>query len=408
MTEQFDGARLLIYSHDAFGLGHLRRCQLIAQSLVNRFEDLSILIVSGSPIIGSFNFPARVDFVRIPGIVRRYEGEFVSRSLQLDINQTLKIRSEIIWRTAELFQPDLFLVDKEPTGICDEIVDILPRFQNTHTRLIVGLRDVMDAPDMLRQEWNARKCVVPALEDYYDEIWVYGMREMWQPLTGIDVSEDVHRKMIYTGYLQRTVPDKLRRHPIVEAGAPYLLVTPGGGGDGFGLVDWVLRAYEADHRLPWRPVFVFGPLMDFKQQKQLMTRVDKLTRARAISFDSKFEILMANAAGVISMCGANTFGEILSFDQKAVVVPRCRPREEQLLRAREAERLGLIKMLGPDLIENTDAMIAAIRNLEYQSRPSLSLLPGMLDGLENVAERAEPHLFQRAELGVSEAAATPY
>ena len=406
MTEQFDGARLLIYSHDAFGLGHLRRCQLIAQSLVSRFEDLSILIVSGSPVIGSFNFPARVDFVRIPGIVRRYEGEFVSRSLQLDINQTLKIRSEIIWRTAELFQPDLFLVDKEPTGICDEIVDILPRFQNTHTRLIVGLRDVMDAPDMLRQEWNARKCVIPALEDYYDEIWVYGMREMWQPLTGIDVSEDVHRKMIYTGYLQRTVPDKLKRHPIVGSGEPYLLVTPGGGGDGFGLVDWVLRAYETDQRLPWQPVFVFGPLMDFEKQKQLMARVEQVPDARAIAFDNKFEILMASAAGVVSMCGCNTFGEILSFDKKAVVVPRCRPRQEQLLRAREGERLGLIKMLDPDLIPNTDAMITAIQNLEYQSRPSTSLLPGMLNGLETVAERAEPYLFKRAKLSTAEAVAT--
>ena len=63
-----EGKRLLIYSHDSFGLGHLRRCRAIAHDLVDRFRGLSVLILSGSPIIGSFDFKARVDFVRVPGV----------------------------------------------------------------------------------------------------------------------------------------------------------------------------------------------------------------------------------------------------------------------------------------------------------------------------------------------------
>jgi predicted glycosyltransferase len=70
MTKQRDVARddyrILIYSHDSFGLGHLRRCQAIAHSLVGAYNKLSVLILSGSPIIGSFDFRARVDFVRVP------------------------------------------------------------------------------------------------------------------------------------------------------------------------------------------------------------------------------------------------------------------------------------------------------------------------------------------------------
>ncbi|MAF47476.1 MAG: hypothetical protein CMM10_04375, partial [Rhodospirillaceae bacterium] len=49
-------ARVLIYSHDSFGLGHLRRCRAIAHSLVGQHHKLSVLILSGSPIIGSFDF----------------------------------------------------------------------------------------------------------------------------------------------------------------------------------------------------------------------------------------------------------------------------------------------------------------------------------------------------------------
>src|SRR5262252_4486559 len=35
--------RILIYSHDTFGLGHLRRCRAIAHALVDRFKQLSVL-----------------------------------------------------------------------------------------------------------------------------------------------------------------------------------------------------------------------------------------------------------------------------------------------------------------------------------------------------------------------------
>ena len=45
------------------------------------------------------------------------------------------------------------------------------------------------------------------------------------------------------------------------------------------------------------------------------------------------------------MGGYNTFCEILSFDKRALIVPRTRPRLEQYIRAVEAERLGLVSML---------------------------------------------------------------
>ena len=75
MRNRASSARVLIYSHDTFGLGHLRRCRSIAHALVNERKNLSVLILSGSPIIGSFDFRARVDFVRIPGVIKLRNGE---------------------------------------------------------------------------------------------------------------------------------------------------------------------------------------------------------------------------------------------------------------------------------------------------------------------------------------------
>ena len=45
------GKRILIYSHDSFGLGHLRRCRTIAHALVDQFAGLKVLIVSGLSLI---------------------------------------------------------------------------------------------------------------------------------------------------------------------------------------------------------------------------------------------------------------------------------------------------------------------------------------------------------------------
>ena len=99
------GSRLLIYSHDSFGLGHLRRCRAIAHHLVERFKHLSVLILSGSPIIGSFDFRSRVDFVRVPGVIKLRNGDYTSLNLHLDIEKTLEIRRSIIHHTAEVFEP---------------------------------------------------------------------------------------------------------------------------------------------------------------------------------------------------------------------------------------------------------------------------------------------------------------
>ena len=162
--------KVLIYSHDSFGLGHLRRCRTIAHALTRRFSDMSVLILSGSPIIGSFEFRSRVDFVRIPGVIKLRNGEYTPLSLSLNIEHILAIRSSIIEHTAKVFDPDILIVDKEPLGLRGEILGTLEMLkQRGNTRLILGLRDVMDDPTVLREEWT-RKNVDPALAALDDEI----------------------------------------------------------------------------------------------------------------------------------------------------------------------------------------------------------------------------------------------
>jgi predicted glycosyltransferase len=390
MRYRRNDGRILIYSHDTFGLGHLRRCRAIAHALVENYKQLSVLILSGSPIIGSFDFRTRVDFVRVPGVIKLRNGEYTSLNLHLDIRETMAMRASIIQHTAEAFEPDMLIVDKEPVGLRGELLPTLKMLKRRGTRLVLGLRDVMDEPRLLEPEWQ-RKKVVPALREFYDDIWVYGLPQICDPLEGIALPPAVRQKMVYTGYLHREVPTHGAPPRMPEmANKPFLLVTTGGGGDGEGLIEWVLRAYEHDPLLPYPALLVLGPFMQAERQAEFMDRAAKLKRVDCITFHGQLEALVARAAGVVAMGGYNTFCEVVSLDKRALIVPRTEPRLEQFIRASRAAEMGLVSMLTDDGTYDPAVMAAALRALPRQNRPSDIVVPGLLEGLKNVSRLVAP------------------
>jgi predicted glycosyltransferase len=288
-----------------------------------------------------------------------------------------------------------------------EVASTLAMLKAKGVPLVLGLRDVMDDPALLEPEWK-RKNVLPALRDLYDAIWIYGLPQICDPLAGITLPKSVKRKISYTGYLRRSVPASVKVDPLEGfSGAPYVLVTPGGGGDGEALIDWVLRAYESDAGLPHNALIVFGPFMQPELQAEFMQRVERLDRVRALTFDTRLETLMVGAAGVVAMGGYNTFCEILSFDKRAILVPRTAPRLEQSIRAQQAQEIGLVRMLAADGARDTRAMVSALRALPFQPVPSEVVVPGLLDGLGNVGRLAarwldeKPRLLARPRLAFS-------
>jgi predicted glycosyltransferase len=402
--------RVLIYSHDSFGLGHLRRCRAIAQGLVAADPDLSVLILSGSPIIGRFDFGERVDFVRIPGIIKLENGEYTTLALGTDLAQTLAMREAIIRHAALAYEPHLFIVDKEPLGLRGEVRDTLHMLRAGGCPVVLGLRDVLDDPAILSDEWQ-RKGAGAAVADLYDEIWVYGLPQVCDPLDGLALPPPVRRKTVFTGYLRRPLPSAAVPATGITAEAfgaeaRYLLVTAGGGGDGAIMLDWVVRAYESDAALPYFALFVLGPFMPADDQQRLRTRIQALSRAMAITFDAYLETLIDRAAAVVTMGGYNTFCEVLSYDKPALIVPREHPRQEQRIRAERAAALGLAAMLRTNGTRDTGAMVTALRQLSQQAPPSAGIVPGLLDGLDNVQklarrimDRAPARLLPLADAG---------
>jgi predicted glycosyltransferase len=400
-----DGSRVVIYSHDTFGLGHLRRSRAIANAIVEECPSTSVVIISGSPVIGNFEFGSGVDYIRIPGVTKLPDGDYRSLNLNVELDEAVGLREALILQAVKSFRPDVFIVDKEPTGFRGEVIPALDYLQRAGCRLVLGIRDVMDEPALLLPEWE-RKEARQALIRYYDEIWVYGLKDVYEPLAALDLPPDVEARITYTGYLRREKPatPSLTRYPKLTK-QPFILVTTGGGGDGDDLIDWVISAYEAENSPDMPAVILFGPFVNRDQRRSFMERISRQPKLDAMSFDTKIEHLMEKATAIVAMGGYNTFCEILSFDKRALIVPRTRPRLEQYIRAVEAERLGLVSMLSDYTEGRTpERMATALRNLSSQPRPSEVVVPGLLDGLDRVQERLKALTEPRTYMPASEAA----
>ena len=384
--------RVVLYSHDTFGLGHLRRSRALASALTQSGAAASAIILTGSPVAGRFTFPEAVDHVRLPGVKKLGDGSYASQASGMDIDATTALRAGLIQSTVAQYDPDLLIVDKEPTGFRGELIPTLEMLNGSgKTKIVLGLRDVLDEPEVLASEWD-RKGAVEATEAFYNEIWVYGVKSVDEPTKGLPLSDRARARTYWTGYLRREIVD-----PADVPEEPYVLITPGGGGDGQAMVDLVLKAYEQDPTLGPDAVLVYGPFLSGDTRDAFEARVAALNgRVTATGFDSRIEALFAGAEGVVSMGGYNTFCEVLSFDKRAVIVPRTRPRLEQWIRANRAEQLGLVRNLDQFRDGLTpQSMIAAIRDLPSLRRPSQSGADGLLDGLDVVINRARQLMSQR-------------
>jgi predicted glycosyltransferase len=378
--------RVVLYSHDTFGLGHLRRSRALATALTESGVAGSAIILTGSPIAGRFTFPKAVDHVRLPGVKKLSDGSYVSQVTGMNIDATTDLRVGLIKSTLQQYPPDLLIVDKEPTGFRGELLSSLSMLSRLgKTRIVLGLRDVLDEPKVLAAEWK-RKGAVEAVEKFYHETWVYGVKSIYDPTLGLPLSDASRRRMFWTGYLRRKIID-----PVRVPNQPFVLVTPGGGGDGQAMVDLVLRAYELDRTLTPNALLVYGPFLSGDARNSFEKRVAALNgRVSTTGFESQIESLFSEAKGVVSMGGYNTFCEVLSFDKRAIIVPRTKPRLEQWIRANRAEEIGLVRNLDEFRDGLTpQSMIAAIRGLPSQRCPSEAGADGLLDGLNVVIERAQ-------------------
>jgi predicted glycosyltransferase len=381
-----DSLRIALFTHDTFGLGHVRRSLRFLRGLSEEAPQAALLLVSGSPALGFLeDLPPRTDVVKIPTVARTGSSGNRPAHLPLPLADLTRIRERVIRETVLAFAPDVLLVDNFPLGSRGELRSTLEALRDTPTRTVLGLRDILDAPEVVRRDW-LKQGTYDVLDRLYDAILVYGMRELFDVAEAYALPASTVEKLVYCGY----VTDAPAASP--PRNGRFLLATGGGGGDALPLLTAFVDA------LPLLPspapaLLVTGPLMGQTDRTALERKASQTPGVTIKTFEPNLASLFAAAEVVVSMCGYNTTAEILAHRARAVVVPRtwrygehakgeAGGREwEQLLRARSLARMGLIDLIEPEAL--TPAHLA-----ERIALRSKAALPGLstvsLDGVARV------------------------
>jgi predicted glycosyltransferase len=350
--------RVALYSHDAMGIGHLRRNLRIARALAE--DGAAVLLLAGLCEARSFEMPPGVDCVTLPALKKVCDGAYEPRRLAVSEQQLVAMRSAAIRAAVDAFAPDLFVVDKLPRGVVGELVGVLEELKRRRpraggrTRCVLGLRDVLDAPDATRREWNAARNDL-AVDEYYDAVWIYGDPAVFDAVREYRFGPAVVRKARYTGYLDggpafvADCEENRSREcdPLASLGLPpgrLALCMVGGGEDGAPLADAFANA-----RLPadTSAIILTGPFMPMEARRRLQDCIADDPRRRLLVFSPHPHELLHRADRVVTMGGYNSICEVLTSGKRALVVPRVHPRREQLARAERLRDLGLIDLLHP-------------------------------------------------------------
>jgi predicted glycosyltransferase len=379
--------RLMVYSHDAFGLGNIRRMLAICEYLLQEIPELSILLLSGSPMLQGFRLPKRLDYIKLPCVNRGETGEITAKYLGMNIEDAVRLRSHLILSAAINFQPDLFLVDKKAYGIKNELTLTVRYLHKTlpKTKLVLLLRDILDTPEKTIREWKENGYYA-AIEKYYNLLLVVGTPNVLDFRKEYQLPQKIADKVRFCGYLRRPSGYKnkatIRQELQLQAAEKLVLVTPGGGEDGYQLVDAYLKGLQGlanQDRI--KSLIICGPEMPNTQKQALEELATSIPQVQMADFTEDLMSYMEAADAVVSMGGYNTICEILSAGKPAVIVPRIKPSQEQLMRCQRMEKQALFTTIHPDNL--TPELL--IERLIYVLEQPVKNHSVDLDGLAKIA-----------------------
>lgn len=392
---EHSGPRILLYSHDSWGIGHLRRTLAIAGALSNANATSNLLIVSGSPCATQFALPERCDLVKLPAVTKDAAGNYISRQLSMPLTQMMRLRQQILMASYRAFDPDVVVIDHQVVGMLGECLDLLKEAGKRGASTIFGLRDILDSRDAVSRSWTTPACQW-ALANAYDAICVYGSQEVFDPRVEYPLLQRYRDRVRFTGYIVATENASCEKRSRSRA---RVLVTMGGGEDGAARIDRYLEALEL-RRVDWDSEIITGPLVADSVVQRYRNRAKRLKGPGHVNvrkFSHDVPRLLRNADTVVSMAGYNTCAEILQSGCPAVLLPRTEPRKEQLIRASRLSALGLAETL----IAPTAAELRRAIETSLDRERDTTQVP-RLDGLSSMCSVVDEMISQSGRFQIGE------
>lgn len=368
------GIRVMMYMHDTLGLGRLRRSLKISRALKSSYPDLSILLVTGSPMAAGFQVPDGIRIVKLPSLRKTGDAEYEPQTSGETKDEILTSRSRLLNETARDFSPHIFLADHSHLSMNDEIIPCLKSLGENENQCIriLGIRGIIDDPAKVVSRWKDFN-IYGILKDQYDLILMYTTPVVFDPVSSYEFPDEVSEKARYCGYIidQTDVTDKTTRVKRDSRDGRKMVTVTIGGGEYWGEIIIgnflkVLRRFAPE--ISFDSIILTGPFIP-DDQWHTFQEESKGLPAEIIRFTSDVRPLFKRSDLVISTAGYNTVTDLLGFASKAIVIPRIKYRVEQLMRAKRFDELGLVKFMHPDDI-TPETLYKSIRSLlEDDSRP---------------------------------------
>lgn len=380
--------RVLFYSHDGTGLGHLRITLGIATAYSQLRPHDSLLLLTGSPHAGAFPLPRNLDYVKLPAMPKRdlYATLPPTEGFTGSHNSTIRFRTALALATVKGFDPHLLVVDHAPGGLFRELAPSIEWLsqRNPRPHFALLMRDITFGPEQTRSIWT-NEGAYPLLDYVYDDILVYGDRSVFDPVSAYAMSDISAAKTRFCGYLAPLPPRRTPPEARSELGTgplPLIVVSVGGGADGGPLLLAYLKGLAKRPSDPVYSYIVTGPLLSEAEQKEIATLAAGHPNLRIATFDPDFAAAVQTADVVVSMGGYNSVAEAVYFGKCPIIVPRLPGALEQVLRAEGFARLDLATVVAPETLSAStlwDAIDAALVRKESKS------LPLSFDGLTRIA-----------------------
>ena len=136
----------------------MQRTCSIAWEMYRLQGDASILTFSDSQLGQFFPVSPHHDYIKLPSIDKDGPGNWKATNLSMSFPEILHLRKQLLSHVLINYSPDIFLVDHMPHGAMGELLPTLEALKHSrmHTQVVLGLRDILDSPEVTINRCRAR------------------------------------------------------------------------------------------------------------------------------------------------------------------------------------------------------------------------------------------------------------
>ncbi len=359
--------RILVHAQHLSGIGHWVRSHAIAQALATRH---TVWLTDGGRPVPTAPAPG-VHLLRLPRLHRGAHGLApLERGARLPA--VLAARRRLLVQAVAALRPDVVVVEHYPFSKWELETEILATIRATRAaapgaRIVCSLRDIapQTAQERLAPECHARR-VLDRLRHHFDALLVHADPALARLEEHFPAAARIPVPVICTGLVAK--PPGARPSAAARAtrraatgGAPYVLVTVGGGAGDPRFPRLCLAAWARVRRtaaLRGHRLVVLAGLAWSPRRRAALARAGGPGVA-VQAFVPDVRPWLRGATLVVAHAGYNTATDVLATRARAVLAANPR-MSDQPARAQRLAALGLVDT--PDPVRRPlDALVQAMR-----------------------------------------------